>query len=156
MRTRALAARSGAALCLMLAAVFCTSCHAWFSFYIRNETNELHYVRVTVNRDGGVYVHQVDPRTSGYATSGHPAVPWNEGDAFAYTVELLDEACNPIAEWGMPSTGGYLEISEVPEFLPGELPPASPQDTGESGASESPDRLEHMTVLACGATDTVP
>jgi hypothetical protein len=156
MRTFGLRGRPGAVLFLALTMLLCTSCHAWFSFYIQNETDERHYVRVTVHRNGAVYVHEVDPRTSGYAGGHGPAVPWNEGDAYAYTVELLDEGCSPLAEWGMPSTGGYLEISEAPEFLPGELPPASPQDTGESGASESPDSFEHMTVLACGANDTLP
>ena len=111
----ALTARSRA-ISLMLAALFCTSCHGWFAFSVRNDTDELHYVRVTANRTGQIYVHQVDPRTSGAASFGpiDPGPP--EGDV--YTVELLDATCSPLAEWGMPSTGGYLKISGTPEFFP--------------------------------------
>jgi hypothetical protein len=138
----------------MLVAVLCTSCHGWYSFYIQNDTDELHYVRVTVNRTGAVYVHQVDPRASGPAAYGIPPASPDEGEPF--TVELLDADCNPVAEWAMPEIGGYLEISAAPKFVPGGFPAdsASTQDTGDVGASPSADDLQHETVLACGATHT--
>jgi hypothetical protein len=155
-RRGAYVARSGAALYLVLTVLLCVACDSTIAFFIQNETDELHYVRVTVNRTGRVYVHHVEPRTSGFATRGVVPGPGDQGDV--YTVELLDAACNPIAEWGMPSTGGYLKVSGAPEFLPGyyaEDPP-SPDGTGEIGASEPPDGLRHVTVLRCGATDTLP
>lgn len=156
MRTGPHVARSGATLSLVLPALFCAACDSGIAFYIHNETDELHYVRVTVNRTGRVHVHEVEPRTSGYASRNFVSGPGDEGDV--YTVELLDAGRTPIAEWGMPSTGGYLEVSEAPEFVPGyyvEDPP-SPDGTGDIGTSQPPDVLRHVTVLTCGATDTLP
>jgi hypothetical protein len=155
MSARSLSARSRAALSLILVAVFCTSCHGWYTFDIQNDTDELYYVRVTVNRTGAVYVHQVDPRASGTAAYGIPPTAPDEGEPF--TVELLDADCNPVAEWEMPEIGGYLEISGAPEFVPGGWIPvesASTEGTGDAVASLPADELQHETVLACGATDT--
>jgi hypothetical protein len=149
-------ARSRAALSLVLTALLCVACDSTINFYIQNETDELHYVRVTVNSSGRVYVHHVEPRTSGYAVRSVVPGLGDQGDV--YTVELLDAACDPIAEWGMPSTGGLLRISGAPEFLPNYLPehPPGPDGSGEIGASALPDVLRHVTVLRCGATDTLP
>jgi hypothetical protein len=139
---------------LVLTLLLCTACDSFFELYIQNETDELHYVRVTVNRNGYVYVHRVEPRTSGFA--GQFVAPGPPEDD-VYTIELLDAACIPIAEWGMPSTGGYLEVSAAPEFVPGPLEdPPSPSGTGDVGASQPPHGFEHVTVLACGAVDTLP
>lgn len=137
---------------LVLTLLLCTACDHYFELYIQNETNELHYVRVTVNRTGGVYVHHVEPRTSGYASQFvMPGLPQDD----VYTVELLDAACNPIAEWGMPSTGGFLRVSGAPEFLPW-FPAEDPASPGDIGPSGLPDVLRHVTVMRCGATDTLP
>ena len=142
-------ARPGPAFLLLLVLLVCTACDSVIAFYIQNETDQPHYVRVTVNRTGGIYVHQVDPRASGYATQGVVPGPGDEGDV--YTVELLDAECNPIREWSMPSTGGYLEIADESEFVPGAYyeDRPSPDPTDDSG-------LQHVTVLECGATDTLP
>jgi hypothetical protein len=148
MQARVSMARSGPALALLLTLLVSTACDSVIAFYIRNETDQPHYVRVTVNRTRGVYVHQVDPRASGYASRGVVPGPGDEGDV--YTVELLDADCNPIHEWSMPSTGGYLEIADEPEFVPGAYfeDPPSPDATDDIG-------LQHVTVMDCGATDTL-
>ena len=141
-------------LLLVLVIPALAACDSYFELYVQNETDELHYVRVTVNRTGGVYVHQVEPRASSYASQFvAPGPPEDD----VYTVELLDAACIPIAEWGMPTTGGYLEVSAAPEFVPGPFfeDPPYPYGTGDIG-SQQPDDLKHVTVLACGVTDTLP
>jgi hypothetical protein len=147
--------RIGPALVLLLTLLICSACDSAIAFYISNKTDQLHYVRVTVNRTGGVYVHQVDPGASGYAVQGVDPGPGDDGDV--YSVELLDAECNPIREWSMPSTGGYLEIADPPEFVPGyfETPPGS-DSAGGVDPSLAPGGLQHPTVLECGATDTLP
>jgi hypothetical protein len=143
---------------LLLIATLCVACDSITAFYIQNDTNDLHYVRVTVNRTGGVYVHQVDPRTAGYAVNSVDPGPPDEGDFF--TVELLDATCTLIDAWGMPSTGGYLEISATPEFIRGFEAAYSAVDEASDGVEPSGSRVSdgvrHPTVMECGATTILP
>jgi hypothetical protein len=140
-------------LCLLSSVL--AGCDSIQAFYVRNVTDEPYFVRVTVNRTGAVYVHQVDPRSAGFASQGVVPGPGDEGDGFS--VELLDASCDRIDEWGMPSSGGYLEISENPRFNRGFEAAHSAVDASDGlNPSSSPaNGLQHPTVLECGATDTL-
>jgi hypothetical protein len=135
---------------MLLIALICIACDSFMAFYIQNETDDLHYVRVTVQRTGGVYVHRVEPGASGYAAQGLTGAG-DDDDHF--TVELLDRECNPIDEWGMPFSGGLLRIDEEPHFVPGyysePVDSTGPSDGG-SGAANT-----HVSVIECGATETI-
>jgi hypothetical protein len=147
--------RRGSLILLLLLCAALTACDSIQSFYIRNVTDEPYFVRVTVNRTGTIYVHQVDPRSAGYASQGVVPGPGDEGDVFS--VELLDATCDPIGEWGMPSSGGYLEISAAPRFIRGfeaALAAAEASD-GPKPTGSPANSLPHATIMECGATDTL-
>ena len=152
MRRGALASRSGLALVALLVALICVACDGYQKFYIQNDTDNLHYVRVTVHRTDDVYVHRVEPRATGYAARGVTS-PSDDADD-AMTVELLDAECNPIDEWGMPLSGGFLRIDEEPDFVRGYY--SEPVSSLEPSAGASAVGNTHLTVFECGATDTIP